>query len=312
MDATRPARTLGQKRGALNPRQQDLPHGRAGYEANVYHFLAQFFNTKLQKYAHNPQATSLLKNLLKDISAKKARFKTLIRLSKNPNASMRFASLSPQVAQDLALSPHVTLKASTLHSKSDLFDFYLAGEALLEPLYSALDQDKSIIVGQKLGRWYALRLKGGELVGLEHSKIAVAKEGWKILKLNLEKLKLVQDPAHLFKQRLQNTLIELVGLLKLDKKQERHILGTQGYKQGRSFYKQMPSIEQIREWIKQSLRIELTKNKSAWNKHGIISHPNFEGFVMPMDSKESIKAFKSKLHWNDKGEIHMVPVKIKE
>ncbi|WP_120944412.1 hypothetical protein [Helicobacter labacensis] len=42
-----------------------------GYSSDVYRVLAQFFNTKLQRYAQNPQATSLLKNLLKDISAKR-------------------------------------------------------------------------------------------------------------------------------------------------------------------------------------------------------------------------------------------------
>ncbi|WP_120946396.1 hypothetical protein [Helicobacter labacensis] len=70
VDAMHPAR-LKRKNAGLSPHQQDFQHGRAGYEANVYHFLAQFFNTKLQRYSQNPQATSLLKNLLQDISAKK-------------------------------------------------------------------------------------------------------------------------------------------------------------------------------------------------------------------------------------------------
>ncbi len=83
-----------------------------------------------------------------------------------------------------------------------------------------------------------------------------------------------------------------------------------GYIQGRSYY--LRALKRaLKRKIKQSLQIRLTQDKSAWDKHGIISHPNFEGFVS-QHGKALIKVFKSKLHWNDKGEIHIVPVKIKE
>uniref|UniRef100_UPI0013CE2BCC polymorphic toxin type 50 domain-containing protein n=1 Tax=Helicobacter vulpis TaxID=2316076 RepID=UPI0013CE2BCC len=137
----------------------------------------------------------------------------------------------------------------------------------------------------------------------------VLKQGWGLQKLHFEQLK--KRPAHEepypFSQRVLTTLKRIVDVLPLDPKQARHVLGD-GYIEGRSYYKSAPTIEQIRGWVKDSLEIRLNKDQSAWDKHGIIHHPGFEGVVLPFfdQSKASTKVFKSKLHWNKKG-IHIVP-----
>ncbi|WP_163565793.1 polymorphic toxin type 50 domain-containing protein [Helicobacter suis] len=105
-----------------------------------------------------------------------------------------------------------------------------------------------------------------------------------------------------------NTIKSALSLLSLNKKQEKHVLDSPGYIQGRSYYTKAPSIEQVREWIKESLEIDLITS-DKWNKHGIISHPDFEGVVLPFfdKSKAPVKVYKSKLHFNKKG-FHIVPV----
>ncbi|BCD45808.1 polymorphic toxin type 50 domain-containing protein [Helicobacter suis] len=96
-------------------------------------------------------------------------------------------------------------------------------------------------------------------------------------------------------------------MLSLDEKQDRHVLNSPNYKQGRSYYTKAPTIEEVRGWIRESLKIDLDK-KGKWDKHGIISHPDFEGVVLPFfdKSKAPVKVYKSKIHFSKKG-IHIVP-----
>ncbi|WP_205426582.1 polymorphic toxin type 50 domain-containing protein, partial [Helicobacter suis] len=108
-----------------------------------------------------------------------------------------------------------------------------------------------------------------------------------------------------FTQRVLNTIKSALALLSLDEKQERHVLGTPGYTEGRSYYTKAPSIEEVRGWIAQTA--EMQKKKRAWDKKLIIHHPEFEGVVMPFGGiKEKTKTNFSKVHFNKKG-IHIVP-----
>ncbi|WP_176486753.1 polymorphic toxin type 50 domain-containing protein [Helicobacter suis] len=104
-----------------------------------------------------------------------------------------------------------------------------------------------------------------------------------------------------------NTIKSALSLLSLDEKQDRHVLNSPNYKQGRSYYTKAPTIEEVRGWIRESLKIDLDK-KGKWDKHGIISHPDFEGVVLPFfdKSKAPVKVYKSKIHFSKKG-IHIVP-----
>ncbi|WP_163565317.1 polymorphic toxin type 50 domain-containing protein [Helicobacter suis] len=273
-----------------------------GFERDNNKFLATFFKNKLANYANNSKATSLLKGVLQNIASKKARFKSLLRLSQN-GGSLRFGVLETLPIQ---------LKSKTLKSNpaNDLFDFFLAREVLDNPLLVATHKDSRKLVGQKLGRWYELQIQGTELTGLEHFKEApVLKEGFKIQSLDFDELakRLPSEKPYPFTQRVLATIKSALALLSLDEKQEKHVLDSPGYIQGRSYYTKAPSIEEVRGWIEKSLKIDLDK-KGKWDKHGIISHPDFEGIVMPFfdKSKAPVKVYKSKLHFNKKG-LHIVP-----
>ncbi|BCD48950.1 phage minor head protein [Helicobacter suis] len=251
-----------------------------GFERDNNKFLASFFKNKLATYAGNSKATSLLKGVLQNIASKKARFKSLIRLSQN-GGSLRFGNLD---------SLPITLKSETLKANpaNDLFDFFLAKEVLDNPLLMATHRDTRKLVGQKLGRWYELEIVGTELTGLEHFKEAPPlKEGFKVNKLDFDKLaeRLPSEKPYPFTQRVLNTIKSALSLLSLDDKQERHVLGSPGYVQGRSYYTKAPTIEEVRGWIRESLEIEFDKKQGTWDKHGIISHPDFEGIVMPFFDK---------------------------
>uniref|UniRef100_UPI001967290B polymorphic toxin type 50 domain-containing protein n=1 Tax=Helicobacter suis TaxID=104628 RepID=UPI001967290B len=115
-----------------------------------------------------------------------------------------------------------------------------------------------------------------------------------------------------FTQRVLATIKSALALLSLDDRQDLHVLGSSNYKQGRSYYTKAPTIEQVRGWIKESLTIDVDKKRGTWDKHGIISHPDFEGVVVPFfdKSKAPVKVYKSKLHFNKKG-FHIVPVALK-
>ncbi|WP_163498659.1 polymorphic toxin type 50 domain-containing protein [Helicobacter suis] len=274
-----------------------------GFERDNYKFLANFFKNKLATYANNPKATSLLKGILQEIATKKTRFKELIRLSKN-GGSLRFGVLETMP---------IKLKAKTLKTNpaNDLFDFYLAREVLDSPLLVATHKDTRKLVGQKLGRWYELEIQGTELTGLEHfTEAPVLKEGFKLEKLDFDELakRAPAEKPYPFTQRVLNTIKSALSLLTLDDKQDLHVLDSPNYKQGRSYYTKAPSIEEVRGWIRESLEIKLTDNQDKWDKHGIISHPDFEGVVMPFfdKSKAPVKVYKSKLHFNKKG-FHIVP-----
>ncbi|BCD70254.1 polymorphic toxin type 50 domain-containing protein [Helicobacter suis] len=274
-----------------------------GFERDNNKFLASFFKNKLATYAGNSKATSLLKGVLQNIASKKARFKSLIRLSQN-GGSLRFGNLD---------SLPITLKSETLKANpaNDLFDFFLAKEVLDNPLLMATHRDTRKLVGQKLGRWYELEIQGTELVSLEHFKEAPdLKEGFKLERLDFDKLaqRLQNEKPYPFTQRVLATIKSALSLLNLDEKQERHVLGSPGYVQGRSYYTKAPTIEEVRGWIRESLEIEFDKKQGTWDKHGIISHPDFEGIVMPFfdKSKAPVKVYKSKLHFNKKG-FHIVP-----
>ncbi|WP_163499808.1 polymorphic toxin type 50 domain-containing protein [Helicobacter suis] len=274
-----------------------------GFEKNNYKFLANFFKNKLSAYANNPKATSLLKGILQNIATKKARFKELIRLSKN-GGSLRFGSLE---------TLPISLKAKTLKANpaNDLFDFYLAREVLDSPLLLATNKDTRKLVGQKLGRFYELEIQGTELVNLEHfTEAPVLKEGFTIQKLDFDELakRAPAEKPYPFTQRVLATIKSALALLSLDEKQERHVLGSPNYIKGRSYYTKAPTIEQVRGWIKESLEVKLTDSQDKWDKRGIISHPDFEGIVVPFfdKSKAPVKVYKSKLHFNKKG-LHIVP-----
>ncbi|WP_163532724.1 polymorphic toxin type 50 domain-containing protein [Helicobacter suis] len=275
-----------------------------GFQRDNYKFLANFFKNKLATYANNPKATSLLKGVLQNIATKKARFKSLLRLSKNKTEAIPFGLLD---------TIPITLKAKTLKANpaNDLFDFYLAREVLDSPLLLATHKDTRKLVGQKLGRFYELEIQGGELTGLEHFKEAPPlKSGFEIKKLDFDELakRAPAEKPYPFTQRVLNTIKSALALLTLDDRQDLHVLDSPNYKQGRSYYTKAPSIEEVRGWIKESLKIDLDK-KGKWDKHGIISHPDFEGIVMPFfdKSKAPVKVYKSKLHFNKKG-FHIVPV----
>ncbi|WP_373876621.1 hypothetical protein, partial [Helicobacter suis] len=155
---------------------------------------------------------------LQNIASKKARFKSLIRLSQN-GGSLRFGNLD---------SLPITLKSETLKANpaNDLFDFFLAKEVLDNPLLMATHRDTRKLVGQKLGRWYELEIVGTELTGLEHFKEAPPlKEGFKVNKLDFDKLaeRLPSEKPYPFTQRVLNTIKSALSLLSLDDKQERHV-----------------------------------------------------------------------------------------
>ncbi|WP_163556475.1 polymorphic toxin type 50 domain-containing protein [Helicobacter suis] len=253
-------------------------------------------------YAGNSKATSLLKGVLQNIASKKARFKSLLRLSKN-GGSLRFGNLD---------SLPITLKSKTLKANpaNDLFDFFLAKEVLDNPLLMATHRDTRKLVGQKLGRWYELEIQGTELVSLDHFKEAPdLKEGFEIKKLDFDKLaeRLPSEKPYPFTQRVLNTIKSALSLLSLNDKQDWHILNSPNYKQGRSYYPKAPTIEQVREWIKESLEVRLISSQSRWDKRGIIHHPDFEGIVMPFGGvKEKTKTKFSKVHFSKRG-IHIVP-----
>uniref|UniRef100_UPI001F081F06 polymorphic toxin type 50 domain-containing protein n=1 Tax=Helicobacter suis TaxID=104628 RepID=UPI001F081F06 len=273
------------------------------FEPNTYKYLQNFFKAKLESYAGNNQAKEKLSGVLKAIEEKKRRFKELVGLTKEVNKVVRLATLD---------QAPIMLKGSTLQAnpKNDLFDFFLAKEVIEKPLLIATKERISQLLGQKLGRWYQIEISGTELVGLQHFTEAPALDkGFQLAKLDFEKFKerpLFQE-SHVFSQMVLDTLKSIVNILALSPQQAKHILGGDSYIQGRSYYKKAPTIEQIRQWIKDSLEIRLNKNESAWDKHGVISHPDFEGFVIT--DSEIVKVFQSKLHWNKKG-IHIVPVRI--
>ncbi|WP_231102916.1 polymorphic toxin type 50 domain-containing protein, partial [Helicobacter suis] len=271
-----------------------------GFERDNNKFLASFFKNKLATYAGNSKATSLLKGVLQNIASKKARFKSLIRLSQN-GGSLRFGNLD---------SLPITLKSETLKANpaNDLFDFFLAKEVLDNPLLMATHRDTRKLVGQKLGRWYELEIQGTELVSLEHFKEAPdLKEGFKLERLDFDKLaqRLQNEKPYPFTQRVLATIKSALSLLNLDEKQERHVLDSPNYKQGRSYYTKAPSIEEVREWIAQTAAIQ--GEKRIWDKKLIIEHPDFEGIVMPFGGiKEKTKTNFSKVHFSKRG-IHIVP-----
>uniref|UniRef100_UPI001966E8BD polymorphic toxin type 50 domain-containing protein n=1 Tax=Helicobacter suis TaxID=104628 RepID=UPI001966E8BD len=168
--------------------------------------------------------------------------------------------------------------------------------------------DTRKLVGQKLGRWYELQIQGTELTGLEHFKEApVLKEGFTIQSLDFDKLakRLPNEKPYPFTQRVLNTIKSALALLSLDEKQDRHVLDSPGYIQGRSYYTKAPSIEQVRGWIAQTAAMQ--GEKRIWDKKLIIEHPDFEGIVMPFGGiKEKTKTNFSKVHFSKKG-IHIVP-----
>ncbi len=271
-----------------------------GFERDNNKFLASFFKNKLATYAGNSKATSLLKGILQNIASKKARFKSLIRLSQN-GGSLRFGNLETLPIQ---------LKAKTLKSNpaNDLFDFFLAREVLDNPLLMATHKDTRKLVGQKLGRWYELEIVGGELSALDHFKEAPPlKEGFTIKALDFDKLaeRAPSEKPYPFTQRVLATIKSALSLLSLNDKQDWHVLGNPNYKEGRSYYTKAPSIEEVREWIAQTAAIQ--GEKRIWDKKLIIEHPDFEGIVMPFGGiKEKTKTNFSKVHFSKRG-IHIVP-----
>ncbi|WP_121022618.1 hypothetical protein [Helicobacter vulpis] len=55
---------------------------------------------------------------------------------------------------------------------------------------------------------------------------------------------------------------------------------------------------------------KLSKKGQNWREQAIIHHPGFERVVLPhknLSITEPIKTPFSKVHFNDKGEIHIVP-----
>ncbi len=273
-----------------------------GFERDNNKFLATFFKNKLANYANNSKATSLLKGILQNIAAKKARFKSLLRLSQN-GGSLRFGNLETLPIQ---------LKSKTLKSNpaNDLFDFFLAREVLDNPLLVATNKDSRKLVGQKLGRWYELQIQGTELTGLEHFKEAPPlKEGFKIQSLDFDELakRLPAEKPYPFTQRVLNTIKSALSLLSLNEKQEKHVLDSPGYIQGRSYYTKAPTIEEVRGWIRGTTDIQ-AKGR-VWDKKLIIHHPNFEGVVLPHEKtsiQEPTKTNYSKVHFSKRG-IHIVP-----
>ncbi len=143
------------------------------FEGDVYKFLHNFFNAKLQKYAQNKEAIARLANVVRVCEAKKMRLKKLIELSKSPEQIIDFATLKPEIMQVVgAHSPLVRLSARTLtthlekHPETDLFDYYLAQDILQEPMAIFKDKEGSsapgalnnYLIGVKFGRWYRLSI----------------------------------------------------------------------------------------------------------------------------------------------------------
>uniref|UniRef100_UPI001967F2B8 polymorphic toxin type 50 domain-containing protein n=1 Tax=Helicobacter suis TaxID=104628 RepID=UPI001967F2B8 len=178
--------------------------------------------------------------------------------------------------------------------------------------------DTRKLVGQKLGRWYELQIQGTELTGLEHFKEAPPlKEGFKIQSLDFDELakRLPAEKPYPFTQRVLNTIKSALSLLSLDEKQEKHVLDSPNYKQGRSYYTKAPTIEEVREWIKESYTPQLTNKAQNWRKQGLIYHPNFEAVVLPHEKlslKEPTKTNYSKIHVSNTGRLHIVPYWIGE
>ncbi|WP_163531791.1 polymorphic toxin type 50 domain-containing protein [Helicobacter suis] len=259
------------------------------------------FKNKLAIYANNPKATSLLKGILQNIATKKARFKELIRLSKN-GGDMRFGVLETMP---------IKLKAKTLKANpaNDLFDFFLAREVLDSPLLLASHKDTRKLVGQKLGRWYELEIQGTELTGLEHfTEAPILKEGFTIQKLDFDELakRAPSEKPYPFTQRVLATIKSALFLLTLDDRQDLHVLDSPNYKQGRSYYTKALTIEEVREAIAEISAINAQKK---WNKKLIIHHPNLEGVVLPHEKigiQEAVKTNYSKVHFNKRG-LHIVP-----
>ncbi|WP_104683466.1 hypothetical protein [Helicobacter suis] len=84
-------------------------------------------------YAGNSKATSLLKGVLQNIASKKARFKSLLRLSKN-GGSLRFGNLD-------SLPNHIKSKTLKDNPPNDLFDFFFAKTVLDNSLLMATHRD---------------------------------------------------------------------------------------------------------------------------------------------------------------------------
>ncbi|WP_163565225.1 polymorphic toxin type 50 domain-containing protein [Helicobacter suis] len=153
-----------------------------------------------------------------------------------------------------------------------------------------------------------MQIQGTELTSLEHFKEAPPlKEGFKIQSLDFDKLaqRLPNEKPYPFTQRVLATIKSALSLLSLNEKQEKHVLDSPGYIQGRSYYTKAPSIEEVRGWIAQTAAMQ--GEKRTWDKKLIIEHPGFEGTVMPFGGiKEKTKTNFSKVHFSKKG-IHIVP-----
>ncbi|WP_281747300.1 polymorphic toxin type 50 domain-containing protein, partial [Helicobacter suis] len=89
---------------------------------------------------------------------------------------------------------------------------------------------------------------------------------FKLERLDFDKLaqRLQNEKPYPFTQRVLATIKSALSLLNLDEKQERHVLDSPNYKQGRSYYTKAPSIEEVREWIAQTAAIQ--GEKRIWDK----------------------------------------------
>ncbi len=136
------------------------------FESDVYKFLHNFFNAKLQRYAGNKEAMARLASVVRVCEAKKMRFKKLIELSKSPEQIIDFATLKPEIMQVVgAHTPLIKLQGAQMnshlekHKHTDLFDYYLAQDILQEPLLIAKDKGFNVAIGVKFGRWYKIAIK---------------------------------------------------------------------------------------------------------------------------------------------------------
>ncbi len=108
-------------------------------------------------------------------------------------------------------------------------------------------------------------------------------------------------------QRIKAMIDTYLPLLKLDEKQNRHILGHKGYIEGRSYYEQELDAEKIKELIRDG-DINLKKGK-PWNEKIIIEHPDFEGVVLSHKKTsidKPIRTRRSKVHFSNNS-FHIVP-----
>ncbi|WP_104750409.1 polymorphic toxin type 50 domain-containing protein [Helicobacter cynogastricus] len=268
---------------------KNIPQGSAKedghYEPDAPTFIKNLLASKRQTYKDNPKALEVLENIHKKGEQKTQSFNALAK-----------AFLKGEVFKLGQLFKEV-VHLNPLQKGIDAFDAFLAKEALEGNMVAKVGQNAFF---KRIGQWYKLDLSAD--VGVL-SKIKELPT-WDIKKIAQRQ----EDEGDLeMEGRIKAALEMWLPTLKLDDKQEWHILTSPGYIQGRSYYEHPLDAEALKRLIRNA-RIRV-KNGKNWNEKIIIEHPDFEGVVLPHEKTSTdkpVRTRKSKVHFSNNS-FHIVP-----